>query len=77
MFKKLAAIGAGISGMFLAASVHAASLLPVGTLDTVADNATDTALEVALWAVGVVALMKPTWFIVTSVSKAFSKAGVK
>lgn len=77
MFKTIAKIGAVISGFFMTASVHAASLLPTGTLTTVADSATDTALEVALWAVGVVALMKPTWFIVSAVSKAFSKAGVK
>lgn len=75
--KYAAVVAAGASTMLLSASVHAASLLPAGTLDTVGTNAKDTALEIVLWAVGIIAVLQTTWFIATGTKKGMGKAGIK
>lgn len=72
-----AVVVAGASVALLSASVHAASLLPVGALTTAGTDAKDTALEISLWAVGLIAVLQTTWFIASGTRKGLGKAGVK
>lgn len=67
----------GIVAVTMPEIASAASLLPADALDGVATDAMDTAKDIALQFIPIVAGLGITWFIVSAVKKGLGKAGIR